>query len=66
MIGIPREKRRDAILFRRVKQHIVEENWFAVFVDFLIVVLGIIIGFQISNWSENRSNANNYLSLIHI
>jgi len=48
------------VLFRRVKNHVTEENWFAVFIDFMIVVLGVIIGFQITNWNENRSNAQIY------
>ncbi len=43
------------MLFRRIKAHIEKENWFAVFIDFLIVVVGILIAFQITNWSEGRS-----------
>jgi len=48
------------MLFRRVKNHVENENWFAVLVDFCIVVLGIFIGFQITNWNENRSKAQDY------
>ena len=42
------------MLFRRIKAHIEKENWFAVFIDFLIVVVGILIAFQITNWNERR------------
>ena len=42
------------MLFRRIKAHIEKENWFAVFIDFLIVVVGILIAFQITNWNEGR------------
>ena len=42
------------MLFRRIKAHIEKENWFAVFIDFLIVVVGILIAFQITEWNEQR------------
>ncbi len=46
------------MLLRRIKAHIEKENWFAVFIDFLIVVVGILIAFQITEWSEQRQEAN--------
>lgn len=47
------------MIFRRVKAHIEKENWFAVSVDFFIVVLGMFMGFQLQQWNENRSDAAN-------
>ncbi len=44
------------MLLRRITKHVRDQNWFAVFLDFLIVVVGILIAFQITNWSEGRSN----------
>lgn len=41
---------------RRITQHVKEQNWFAVALDFLIVVVGILIAFQITNWSEARGD----------
>ena len=41
---------------RRITQHIKDQNWFAVFLDFFIVVAGILIAFQITNWNEARSD----------
>ncbi|RZV39840.1 MAG: hypothetical protein EX271_10430 [Acidimicrobiales bacterium] len=38
-------------------KHVRDQNWFAVFLDFLIVVVGILIAFQITNWNEARSDA---------
>ncbi|WP_189496395.1 DUF6090 family protein [Algimonas arctica] len=32
-----------------------DQNWFAVALDFFIVVFGILIAFQITNWSDARS-----------
>lgn len=40
------------MLLNSVTKHVKEQNWFAVFVDFFIVVVGILIAFQITNWNE--------------
>ena len=42
------------MLLRRITKHVKEQNWFAVGLDFFIVVVGILIAFQITNWSEAR------------
>ena len=44
------------MLFRRIKAHIENENWFAVFIDFLIVVVGVFIGIQVANWNQTRTD----------
>ena len=33
---------------RRFRDHVAEQNWFAVAVDVLIVVLGVFIGMQVN------------------
>ena len=43
------------MLLRSLTKHVREQNWFAVALDFLIVVAGILIAFQITNWSEEQS-----------
>jgi len=44
------------MLLRRITEHVKEQNWFAVVLDFFIVIAGILIALQISNWNEVRSN----------
>ena len=44
------------MLLRRVTQHVKEQNWFAVFVDFFIVVVGVFIGIQVANWNDTQNN----------
>lgn len=44
------------MLLRRVTHHINNQNWFAVFVDFFIVVVGILLAFQITHWSEAQQD----------
>jgi hypothetical protein len=43
-----------ASIVRRVIAHVKTQNWFAAGIDFLIVVLGVFIGIQVSNWNEAR------------
>ncbi|MEM7006981.1 MAG: hypothetical protein AAF498_13975, partial [Pseudomonadota bacterium] len=43
------------MIFRRIKAHIEKENWFAVGIDFFIVVIGVFIGLQVANWNEWRA-----------
>ncbi|PHS35850.1 MAG: hypothetical protein COA91_12770 [Robiginitomaculum sp.] len=42
------------MLLRSVTKHVKDQNWFAVALDFFIVVAGILIAFQITNWNEGR------------
>lgn len=42
------------MILRRLKAHVENENWFAVFLDFLIVVVGVFIGIQVANWNGAR------------
>ena len=45
------------MILRRITQHVKEQNWLAVGLDFVIVVAGILIAFQITNWSNARQQA---------
>lgn len=42
------------MLLRRVTKHVKDQNWFAVGVDFVIVVIGVFIGIQVANWNTAR------------
>ncbi|MEM7278105.1 MAG: hypothetical protein AAF385_08270 [Pseudomonadota bacterium] len=44
------------MLLRRVTEHIKKQNWFAVWIDLIIVVVGVFIGIQVANWNEARTN----------
>lgn len=41
---------------RSLTKHLREQNWVAVGLDFLIVVFGILIAFQITNWNDTRGD----------
>ena len=42
------------MLLRRVTQHVRDQNWLAVGLDFLIVVVGVFMGLQVANWNTER------------
>ncbi len=42
------------MLLRRITQHVKEQNWTAIAIDFVIVVVGVFIGIQVSNWNAAR------------
>jgi len=45
------------VILRSITRHVRDQNWFAVGIDFLIVVIvviGVFIGIQVANWNEAR------------
>jgi len=44
------------LLLRSITQHVKDQNWFAVALDFFIVVIGVFIGIQVANWNDTRAN----------
>lgn len=42
------------MLLRRITKHVSDQNWFAVFLDFTIVIVGVFIGIQVANWNANN------------
>lgn len=42
------------MILRRITEHVKAQNWFAVWIDFLIVVVGVFIGLQVANWNDVR------------
>jgi len=44
------------MLLRRVIEHLRKQEWTAIAIDFVIVVLGVFVGLQVSNWNEARAN----------
>jgi hypothetical protein len=44
------------MILRRVTEHVKSQNWFAVGIDFVIVVLGVFVGIQVNNWNEERQS----------
>lgn len=45
------------MILSRVIEHVKTQNWTAVFIDFIIVVVGVFIGLQVNTWNEARKDA---------
>ncbi|NNU16528.1 hypothetical protein HK107_09370 [Parvularcula sp. ZS-1/3] len=43
------------MILRRVMEHVRTQNWLAVGIDFVIVVVGVFIGIQLGNWNESAA-----------
>ncbi len=43
------------MLLRRMIEHVRTQNWTAVILDFVIVVVGVFLGLQLGNWNESRA-----------
>lgn len=43
------------MLLRRLSKHVKDQNWFAVGIDFAIVVIGVFIGLQVATWNDTQS-----------
>lgn len=53
------------MIFRRIKAHVAKEDWFAVFIDFIIVVFGVFMGLQVANWSDERGDRARETQVLH-
>ncbi|MGH8677811.1 MAG: DUF6090 family protein [Burkholderiales bacterium] len=43
------------MILRRVIEHVRHQQWTAIAIDFVIVVIGVFVGIQVSNWNEDRA-----------
>ena len=44
------------MILRRVIEHLRKQEWTAIAIDFVIVVVGVFVGMQVTNWNEARAN----------
>ncbi len=42
------------MVIRRIREHVMHHNWFAVAIDLAIVIAGVFLGTQVSNWNQQR------------
>ena len=56
------------MILRRVINHFRNQEWTAIFLDFLIVVVGVFMGFQVQQWATRagqRASEKLYLNRLH-
>jgi hypothetical protein len=42
------------LIFGRLARHLQEQNWTAIAIEFVLLVLGVFLGIQVANWNEAR------------
>ena len=55
------------MLLRRFMQHVKDQNWFAVGLDVVVVIVGIFLGMQVTEWNDARKEqitSDEYMSRI--
>jgi hypothetical protein len=60
--------KRPPMLLRRITKHVNDQNWFAVFIDFMIVVVGVFVGLQVQDYANERlrqKTETSYLKRLH-
>lgn len=45
------------MLLRHLIEHVRAQNWTAVCIDLVVVVVGVFVGIQVANWNESRLEA---------
>lgn len=48
------------MILRRVIEHVRHQEWTAIWIDLVIVVVGVFIGIQVANWNEARADRAAY------
>jgi hypothetical protein len=44
------------VILRRLAQHLKDQNWTAISIEFVLLVLGVFLGIQVANWNEARAD----------
>ena len=42
------------MMLRRLAQALKEQNWTAIFIEFVLLVVGVFLGIQVANWNSAR------------
>ena len=45
------------MILRRLSQSLKEQNWTAIVIEFVLLVAGVFLGMQVSNWNAERVDA---------
>lgn len=45
------------MILRRLAQNLKDQNWTAIAIEFVLLVLGVFLGIQVANWNEDRQQS---------
>jgi len=46
------------MILRRLSQSLKDQNWTAIVIEFVLLVVGVFLGIQVANWNEERRDHN--------
>ena len=52
------------MILRRLTENLKQQHWTAIAIELVIVVLGVFIGMQVSNWNEVRADRSAYVAAL--
>ena len=44
------------MILRRIAHHLKQQQWTAVLIELVILILGVFLGFQVTDWANERAN----------
>jgi len=44
------------MIFHRIAHHLKQQQWTAVLIELVILILGVFLGFQVTDWADERAN----------
>ena len=44
------------MILRRFAEALKQQNWGAIAIEFVLLVLGVFLGIQVANWNDDRKN----------
>ncbi len=53
------------MILRRIAQHMKQQHWTGVFIELVIVVLGVFIGLQVQDWNQARQDSAAVTQYLH-
>ncbi len=51
------------MILRRLSQSLKEQNWTAIVIEFILLVIGVFLGIQVSNWNAERAEQKHAIEL---
>ena len=45
------------MILRRLSQSLKEQNWAAIWIEFVLLVAGVFLGIQVANWNDEQKNS---------
>lgn len=45
------------MILRRLSQSLKQQNWMAIVIEFVLLVVGVFLGIQVANWNESRKES---------